>query len=165
MQAIIVPEREPADLTLDDLIKGLTKALDLESYMVLIGPNKSEMATKPNPEANDYRTAPESQRDTSQADALEDALRQNGKPATARQIEEIIKDSGIVFPTTSKNPIDVMRQVLRKYPRFKQVDRSLWTLAEGFDSKPAIETKQKQMWPQMLGSLDQPAMEFEPIAG
>ena len=119
---ITIDSEDDADLSLD-LLKDLTDVLHLSKHSIRITPAN---------EPGDYRGIRETGRDTSQADALEQTLRQIGKPASPMDITTRALASAY-FNTKAKNPADLVRQILRKYPRFTQINRKLWTLTDGFD--------------------------------
>lgn len=138
VEATIVPDPNysHAAVTIDSLLAALPGVLGVENFIILVGPAQRRVAGY----GDDYRADREAHRDTGQADLLEAALRKIGRPATPREIEaEAVK---IGFVTKAKAPIDVIRQVLRKYPRFKQPNQKTWTLSDGFgdasESAPLI---------------------------
>ena len=120
---ITIDSEDDLDLSLD-LLEDLTNVLHLNKHSIKVTPAKEEQ------EAEDYRAAREAQRrDTSQADTLEKALKIIGHAASPSEITEVaIKQ--LRFETKAQNPQDLIRQILRKYPRFKQLNRKLWTLAD-----------------------------------
>jgi hypothetical protein len=128
VEATIVPDPNYSYdvVTIDSLLATLPAVLGVENFIILVGPAQRRVAAH----AEDYRADREAHRDTGQADLLEAALQKIGRPATPREIEA--EAARIGFTTKAKTPIDVIRQVLRKYPRFKQPNQKTWTLSNGF---------------------------------
>jgi hypothetical protein len=128
MDVTLIPH-EPKDVRYVDaviLVQALAEQLGVTRFDLTVGP------TYPN--AGDVRSTHE-HRDAGQADALENAMRQIGRPANARLIADVaVNEAG--FVTSAKNPIDVVRQVLRKYPKFVQITRSEWALRDGYSGLP-----------------------------
>ena len=121
---ITIDSEDDLDLSLD-LLEDITNVLHLNKYTVKVAPVREQVLTE------DYRVVREVHKDTSQADIIEAALDRLGQPSTTSEIAAVaIGELG--FTTKSNNPQALIRQVLRKYPRFKQLSRKMWTLTEGF---------------------------------
>ena len=132
---ITIDSEDDLELSLD-LLEDLTSVLHLNKHTITVAPIKADKSSE------DYRVVREVHKDTSQADMIEAALNKLGRPSTSSEIAEVALKS-LGFVTRSENPSALIRQVLRKYPRFKQLDRKTWTLTEGF-STPAEEVDASQ---------------------
>jgi hypothetical protein len=126
------------DLEIETTLPVFVKTLELQdnqdSYRTQIQTTQSDKVSTSMPSNRGVppATVLSRSRRTNRAEAIENALREIGRPATATEIGRKMQENG-TYNSNFKNADANMavRQVMRSDLRFTKTDEGLWTLSSG----------------------------------